>query len=442
MRALRHLWENAIGNNKEFSNEQRIVNAILLITFVVDIAYLLAAVLSMSGHLSQVVLFMLLGLLVVLPALYYLSRYRHKTQAAIISYAVIGYAVLIINYFFNSGINGPTLLVFFVIYNLLIAITSPRLYILWVVLHTAAVGFLLWYEYNNPTGIPGLYTTREERFVDIFGTYIISLGFVSLVTGFLRSSYIRERKKADAHARRIEVQSRKISMQNSKLKDIIQERDKLFSIISHDMLGPLSSIQSYLELVTENPELDEMEMKRELLNLTKNTSGMLRNILVWSKSQAQGVQLHKTETNVNELISQILNVQRSIAATKGIDIVMNTEDELYTITDPEILKLVVRNLINNAVKFTPNGGIITVSVGHEDNGCCVSIHDTGIGMTEEQQQKLFTSEVKSTYGTGNEKGVGLGLSLSNEFVKLLGGKIKVQSKPNEGSVFSVYLPAA
>ncbi len=231
-------------------------------------------------------------------------------------------------------------------------------------------------------------------------------------------------------------------MQNTNLKTIIQERDKLFSIISHDMLGPLSSIQSYLELVTENPELDEMELKKELLNLTKNTSGMLRNILQWSKSQAQGVQLHKTRTNINDIVAQILNVQRSIAATKGIDIVTNTEDELYTITDPEILKLVVRNLINNAVKFTPQGGIITVSIGREDNGCLVSVQDTGIGMTEEQQQKLFTSEVKSTYGTGNEKGVGLGLSLSNEFVKLLGGKIMVQSKPNQGSVFSVYLPAA
>lgn len=436
---MRHLWQKAIGNSDGFSNEQRIVNAILVITFAVGIAYLLAA---LGTGLSRVVLFMLLGILAVLPVLYYLSRVKRKTMLAAILYASICYVVLIINYFFNSGIDGPTLLVFFVIYNLLIAITSPRMYILWVVLHTASVCFLLWYEYNNPTGIPGLYVSREERFIDIFSTYVVSLGFISLVTGFLRSSYVRERKKADDHARKIEVQNRKISMQNTNLKNIIQERDKLFSIISHDMLGPLSSIQSYLELVTEHPELDEPEMKKELLNLTKNTSGMLRNILVWSKSQAQGVQLHKTETNINELISQILNIQRSIAATKGIDIVMNTEDELYTITDPEILKLVVRNLINNAVKFTPNGGIITVSIGHEDNGCRVSIQDTGIGMTEEQQLKLFTSEVKSTYGTGNEKGVGLGLSLSNEFVKLLGGRIMVQSKPNEGSVFSVYLPAA
>jgi two-component system sensor histidine kinase/response regulator len=442
MKSLRHFWQNAVGNSKEFSNEQRIVNAILLITFFIVIAYLLAGIFAMATHFSGVVLSLLSGLLLVLPLLYYLSRYQRKTQTAIITYAILSYVVLITNYFFNSGIDGPTLLVFFVIYNLLIAITSPRLYILWVALHTVSVSFLLWYEYNNPAGIPGVYTTREERFIDIFATYLVSLGFISIVTGYLRISYIKEQKKTAEHARRIEVQSRKISMQNTNLKNIIQERDKLFSIISHDMLGPLSSIQSYLELVTENPELDEMEMKRELLNLTKNTSGMLRNILVWSKSQAQGVQLHKTETNVNELISQILNVQRSIAATKGINIVMNTEDELYTITDPEILKLVVRNLINNAVKFTPNGGIITVSVGQEDDGCCVSIQDTGIGMTEEQQQKLFTSEVKSTYGTGNEKGVGLGLSLSNEFVKLLGGKIKVQSKPNEGSVFSVYLPAA
>lgn len=439
MKPMRHLWQKAIGNSDGFSNEQRIVNAILVITFAVGIAYLLAA---LGTGLSRVVLFMLLGILAVLPVLYYLSRVKRKTMLAAILYASICYVVLIINYFFNSGIDGPTLLVFFVIYNLLIAITSPRMYILWVVLHTASVCFLLWYEYNNPTGIPGLYVSREERFIDIFSTYVVSLGFISLVTGFLRSSYVRERKKADDHARKIEVQNRKISMQNTNLKNIIQERDKLFSIISHDMLGPLSSIQSYLELVTEHPELDEPEMKKELLNLTKNTSGMLRNILVWSKSQAQGVQLHKTETNINELISQILNIQRSIAATKGIDIVMNTEDELYTITDPEILKLVVRNLINNAVKFTPNGGIITVSIGHEDNGCRVSIQDTGIGMTEEQQLKLFTSEVKSTYGTGNEKGVGLGLSLSNEFVKLLGGRIMVQSKPNEGSVFSVYLPAA
>lgn len=439
MKSFRQLWQKAIGNSNEFSNEQRIVNAILVITFAIGIAYLLAA---LGTNSSQVILFMLLGMLALLPVLYYLSRVRRKTTLATILYASICYVVLIINYFFNSGIDGPTLLVFFVIYNLLIAITSPRLYILWVALHTASVCLLLWYEYHNPTGIPGLYVSRQERFIDIFSTYIVSLGFISLVTGFLRNSYVKERKKADDHARKIEVQSRKISMQNTNLTNIIQERDKLFSIISHDMLGPLASIQSYLELVTEHPELDELEMKKELLNLTKNTSGMLRNILVWSKSQAQGVQLHKTETNVNELISQILNIQRSIAATKGIDIVMNTEDELYTITDPEILKLVVRNLINNAVKFTPNGGIITVSIGHEENGCRVSIQDTGIGMTEEQQLKLFTSEVKSTYGTGNEKGVGLGLSLSNEFVKLLGGKIMVQSKLNEGSVFSVYLPAA
>ena len=222
MRALRHLWENAIGNNQEFSNEQRIVNAILLITFVVDIAYLSAAILTLTTHLSNVVLIMLVALLCILPFLYYLSRFRHKTQLATILYACMGYAVLIINYFFNSGIDGPTLLVFFVIYNLLIAITSPRLYILWVVLHTASVSFLLWYEYNNPTGIPGLYTTREERFIDIFSTYIISLGFVSLVTGFLRISYIREQKKTAEHARRIEVQSRKISMQNTNLKNLHQ----------------------------------------------------------------------------------------------------------------------------------------------------------------------------------------------------------------------------
>lgn len=442
MKSLRHTWQNAVGNSKEFSNEQRIVNAILLITFFVVMAYLLAGVFAMSTHFSGVMLSLLSGLLLVLPLLYYLSRYRGKTQAAIITYAVFSYGVLITNYFFNSGIEGPTLLVFFVIYNLLIAITSPRLYLLWVALHTASVCFLLWYEYNNPGGIPGVYTTREERFVDVLATYLISLGCISVVTGYLRISYIKEQKKTAEHARRIEVQSRKISMQNTNLKTIIQERDKLFSIISHDMLGPLSSIQSYLELVTENPELDEMELKKELLNLTKNTSGMLRNILQWSKSQAQGVQLHKTRTNINDIVAQILNVQRSIAATKDIDIVTNTEDELYTITDPEILKLVVRNIVNNAVKFTPVGGIITVSIGREDNGCLVSIQDTGIGMTEEQQQKLFTSEVKSTYGTGNEKGVGLGLSLSNEFVKLLGGKIIVQSKPNQGSVFSVYLPAA
>lgn len=442
MKSLRHTWQNAVGNSKDFSNEQRIVNAILLITFFVVMAYLMAGVFAMSTHFSGVMLSLLSGLLLVLPLLYYLSRYRGKTQAAIITYAAFSYGVLITNYFFNSGIDGPTLLVFFVIYNLLIAITSPRLYLLWVALHTASVCFLLWYEYNNPGGIPGVYANREERFIDILSTYLISLGFISIVTGYLRISYIREQKKAQAHAHRIEVQSRKISMQNTNLKNIIQERDKLFSIISHDMLGPLSSIQSYLELVTENPELDEMELKKELLNLTKNTSGMLRNILQWSKSQAQGVQLHKTRTNINDIVAQILNVQRSIAATKGIDIVTNTEDELYTITDPEILKLVVRNLINNAVKFTPQGGIITVSIGREDNGCLVSVQDTGIGMTEEQQQKLFTSEVKSTYGTSNEKGVGLGLSLSNEFVKLLGGKIMVQSKPNQGSVFSVYLPAA
>ena len=101
MKSLRHLWQKAIGNSKVFSNEQRIVNAILLITFFVAIAYLLAAVFAMATHLSGVVLSMLAGLLLVLPLLYYISRFLRKTQAAIITYAILSYGVLITNYFFN-----------------------------------------------------------------------------------------------------------------------------------------------------------------------------------------------------------------------------------------------------------------------------------------------------------------------------------------------------
>ncbi len=244
----------------------------------------------------------------------------------------------------------------------------------------------------------------------------------------------------------VEQQKALIETQNRELAEINRTKDQLFSIIGHDLRSPFASISSGLDLV-RNGYLDEKEQKYlfdKLYEQTTATSVMLDNLLVWAKSQISGIVVRPVKVNVPELVVQLSGVLGSIAADKGINLKHEISEGLCVVADPDHLKIVMQNLLTNAIKFTGNGGTVTVSYLYDNEQVAIRVCDTGEGMDADKVAALFhkTGKDISTQGTNQEKGTGLGLVMVKKFVEENKGEVKVSSTPGKGTEFTILLPIA
>ena len=189
-------------------------------------------------------------------------------------------------------------------------------------------------------------------------------------------------------------------------------------------------------------EHDRRKLQSEMLSLSRNTSDMLTNLLYWSSARIKGIKLYKTSVNIRQVIEKVLRIQVVLAKAKSVEIVTDVTPALFANADVNIVELILRNLVHNAIKFTPRGGRVTISAKPYNNGCLCVVSDTGIGMRSEDLNKLFKLQPGGlTHGTNNEKGTGLGLMLCHEFVGLLSGRLWAKSTIGKGSEFYVFLPA-
>ena len=241
------------------------------------------------------------------------------------------------------------------------------------------------------------------------------------------------------------AQNDEISSQKEHLTELNKTKTKLFSVISHDLRAPVSTLQELLTMF--NDELithDEMEvLSAEMLINVANTSAMLDNVLYWAKSQMEGMSINTAVFNIQKLIStNLLNFKKQ-ASNKKINIINKVDHEINVSADPATIDIVIRNLVSNAIKFCRANDVITIATVSKDKFLHISVTDTGEGMSEEVQQKLFKpAEYYTTYGTSNEKGTGLGLNLCRDYVMLNGGEIWVESLPGKGSAFTFIVPLA
>ena len=218
----------------------------------------------------------------------------------------------------------------------------------------------------------------------------------------------------------------------------------MISILAHDLRNPMSAIIGVLEILTQEelPKDLQKKMEEELLVASRNTAQLLDNLLSWTSGQIKGLKPIPTNVRPEEVITHVLDVQRFVANKKGITITTSFDADAIVWVDMDMLELIVRNLISNALKFTPKNGSIDISLrkDSEANTCTLVIRDNGIGIADEDLKRLFDGDVQSTYGTESEKGIGLGLFLSKELTHLNNGKIWVQSTLGEGSTFFVSFP--
>lgn len=255
----------------------------------------------------------------------------------------------------------------------------------------------------------------------------------------------QKNKEVSAIADNLATANAEIEAQKQTLEKVNKAKDKLFSVISHDLRGPLNSLQGLLALSHDKALSQEEALKLfpEIARQLSQSHNLLDNLLVWAKSQMQGFQPNPEKFNLRLLIEEVTQLLGGPADKKKIQIIYAAPSSFEAFADPDMVKLILRNLISNAIKFTPEGGSITISASEESGFIKIEVADTGVGISEEEQQKLFEKDARySTPGTIGEKGTGLGLQLSKEFVESNGGKIWVKSLKGKGSIFTFTVPAA
>jgi len=234
----------------------------------------------------------------------------------------------------------------------------------------------------------------------------------------------------------------KITEKNHELKELHEVKDKLFSVVAHDLRNPVSSLMSVLQL-SQAKMLDEETQKELLKDVSKrveDVQGLLDNLLQWAKSQMQGLAPVSSYFDVQEESLAVTDTLQNVANAKSI-VMENRIGKHQIFADRNMFTVVVRNLTTNAIKYTSVGGSIILGSELSGDMLVVSVKDTGTGMTQETQKKLFKlSETKSRRGTNNETGIGLGLVLCADFVKANGGNIWFTSVQGEGSTFFFNVP--
>ncbi|WP_276135037.1 sensor histidine kinase [Polluticoccus soli] len=435
---LRDTWEYLVGSRTQYPLEQRVFNAVCLLTLILHVAII---PFNFFTGLPQIA-FVYCCTAVICLIVYYLSRFKSRFQLGTSVFAVTALTALSCNYFLNDGIAGPTTLAFFLSFQFIIAIKPQRTYWFWVMIHLLLVLALYQAESYHPEWVAHSYDSFSERVADNYFSYIVILILTFFCVTFLRRSYYYEKVQAERRAESIETQHLQIAAQHLQLERLNQEKNKLFSIISHDLKSPLASICSYLELLSEDmvPAEQRKEFEKELLMVTGNTSELLQNLLSWSKTQMEGTAVRLAQLNLYQTLHATLDVQETTAEKKGIHLSYSIDDSMIVVADYDMLQLVVRNLVSNAIKFTDTGGSIQVKAYREDDHCRLVVKDTGRGIPVDKQEDIFTLKTSSTYGTNNEKGVGLGLVMCKEFTELQGGRIWFASVEGQGTTFYVSLP--
>jgi signal transduction histidine kinase len=299
-------------------------------------------------------------------------------------------------------------------------------------------------EYHYPSLVKYPFNLGKGQFIDRITAFPMPVIGTAIIIIFIRRSYDKERIAADEKAATIELRNNQIVQQKNQLEQGNAEKNKLLSIISHDMRAPFTHIQGYLHLLNqvEIDSKERLELEKELLNATDQTIEMLSNLLYWSRSQMEGVAVDLVELNLLDSLSKTIEIEKTLAAKKQIDLSYRMDESITVIADANMLQLVIRNIVNNAIKFTPQGGLIDIHAKVLANDCKIVVADNGTGIDPDKKDTLFLMTSGSTFGTNNEKGVGLGLPLCKEFMERQGGHIDFESSLGKGSTFYISIPLA
>ena len=390
-----------------------------------------------------------LPLLVSILVLYLNSQHQH--QKALIAYFILH--PLACSFIFMNGMHlGIDL--YFILYGILaifflkdvafmvftIAFSMVNFFVLSVVLDQ----FL--YELRNYNNF--LYLVNEcVAIVFIFyGLYLVK----NENSGYQLSILD---KNEMLHGKNIQIQQQTeiikkgiivLEKQKEELTELNALKNKLFSIISHDLKAPMYALRNFFSEMEQN-KLSARELKKMLPGVVNDltyTTNLMDNLLQWAKSQMHSDVVYPQKLDIGSMIAETTQLLNRQSSAKQIKIEADTSEGVFGFMDKDMLNVVLRNLISNAIKFTPEKGKIKIGVHENCTMVEVYVQDSGAGISPEALKKINGKGFYSTRGTANEAGTGLGLKLCREFMTRNGGQLYIESKPGKGSTFSFSLPKA
>jgi len=404
-----------VGDPAQFSLQNRLFNAFTFIGFILVLITLLFN--SISGLIYSALVSLTISLLFAFS--YYQSVVKKRYKQAFIVMIICLNLLLGINYFYNAGVAGPTLLLLLGVYLATMMLSPKKQYILWTVFNILLIAALLGIQFNFPNSIKSTYTDRSVYFLDNLITYIVvSLLIAAGVISFVYH-YNLERKT-------VEQQSKLLGLLND-------EKIRLISILSHDLRAPMAGIQAYLgSLFNESLSIEEKKLiEQHLLDLANETQHLLNSVLNWSKEYYHVEQVQLSIIDLTDCLGQSTKLYTHLAQHKKINLTMHTHhDHVCAAGNEAMMLLIMRNLIDNAIKFTKEGGEIHVETRKEGNNAIVSVADSG------------TARESASSNAIRAKEIGLGLTMCKQYAEAQGGSISYTANILGGTTFLVQFPAA
>lgn len=401
--------------------------------------------LTLIGWLCVISIFVYVGI-------YYLAFHKNKFYQANVLFFVFTTFLLIYFYFGGGGVQSRVPL-YFVILGVIAPLLLPAMW-QWKVLVLIYLAILALFiiEYFFPESVTAHHREKLYIFVDITATYIILTFTTFMIVSIVKKSYDDNNKNLKIKER-LNVQMNSIlndylkdlERKNKELAILNESKNKLFSIIAHDLRSPLSSSKSLVELAyQENYPLESLkELLPDMYQNLNYTLNLLDNLLYWAKSQLDNTELVMQEIKLNNFLINLFDNLELIGRYKQIELVLNIEKTEGVIKrcDKHILEIVLRNIFSNAVKFSFPGSKIVVNTDLDTKFLKISLCDEGKGISAENLKKIRAGVLFSSKGTMNEKGTGLGLNLVQNLMRKCGGFIDIESKENQqGTTVTLYFP--
>ena len=392
---------------------------------------LLGAIMSLFLALSFMPFLISSSITCLLFVIYYLARFKGIIKPFIIPVILISFTGIFATWVFGGGMKGPNLLpaLAILVLALIVVPEKKKKYFIQLFMGFVIVVYLI--EYYRPDLIVG-YPSETSLWIDSLATTIYSSFAIYLMIRFFHRHYTMERVKAEKN--------------EIKLIELNAEKDKLFSIIAHDLRNPFNVLLGYSEILTkELPEMtmDEIRDASSVLNTSaEKLYDLLGNLLEWSRMQRGLISFSPVSFTLAPAISETLKLSLENSIKKGIQIDFDIPGDLSVFADKKMLETIMRNLVNNAVKFTPKNGRIMISARPVSGTLTeISVKDTGIGMSQRMLDNLFRLDVKTNReGTDGESSTGLGLIICRDFVQKHKGNLWVESEVGNGSTFYFNIP--
>ncbi|HEY1113484.1 MAG TPA: HAMP domain-containing sensor histidine kinase [Chitinophagaceae bacterium] len=425
----------------------RVFNQLNLFQFLTGILVSVLGVMNNEQLPSSAWMVACLPSMVSLGVLYLNHRCQYE-------YALLTYFILYPFFTCVVYLNGMNLgsELFFILYGVLSVFFLRNVYYMLFSIAFSMISYYIMYvvwkqfQYGLASPNMGVYRLNQALAITyiLYGLYLIKKENNGYQFSILKKNRALHKKNLEIQKGRNEIaeKARLLKMQTEELKELNTLKNKLFSVISHDLKSPMYALRNLFRNVQQyNMAAHEVKaLVPEVLNDLNYTIGLMENLLQWSKSQMNAHKVAKEEVDISGQIEEVMYGLRLQAEAKQITIEHQVEGPVLVCTDRDVVNLVLRNLLSNAIKFTPQGG--SIYLGANDMGAFVEVYvqDTGLGMNKETLKKINQNNGFTTKGTASESGTGLGLMLSREFLAKSGGQLHIESEPGQGSIFSFTLP--